>query len=63
MRLSDRQITDLFDVSRMAERRREVAVPSSTEPPATALAAGTPTAEWVRVFKQKRDAIATARCH
>ena len=63
MRLSDRQLTDLFEVSRIAERLREVAVPSSTEPPATVLAAGTPTAEWVRVFKQKRDAIATARCH
>ena len=63
MRLSDRQITDLFEVSRMAERRREVTVPGSSEPPATALAPGTPTVEWVRVFKQKRDAIATARCH
>jgi len=63
MRLSDRQITDLFEVSRIAERRREVAVPSSSELPATAVAAGTPTAEWVRVFKQKRDAIAAARCH
>ena len=62
MRLSDRQITDLFEVSRIAERRREVAVLSNSEPPATALAAGTPTAEWVRVFKQKRDAIAAARC-
>jgi len=62
MRLSERQITDLFEVSRIAERRREVAVLSNSEPPATALAAGTPTAEWVRVFKQKRDAIAAARC-
>ena len=62
MRLSDQQLTDLFDVSRIAERRREVAVPSSSEPPAIALAPGTPTAEWVRVFKQKRDAIATRRC-
>jgi hypothetical protein len=42
MRLSDRQITDLFEVSRLVSR--------------------TPTAEWVRVFKQKRDAIATTRC-
>jgi hypothetical protein len=62
MRLSDRQITDLFEVSRIAERRREIAVLTESEPPATALASGTPTAEWVRVFKQKRDAIATNRC-
>jgi len=62
MRLSDRQITDLFEVSRIAERRREVAVLTRSEPPATALAGGTPTAEWVRVFKQKRDAIVTNRC-
>ena len=47
MRLSDRQMTDLFEVSRMAERH---------------LAGGAPTAEWVRVFKQKRDAVASTRC-
>lgn len=62
MRLSHRQMTDLFEVSRIAERRREVAVLTSSEPPATALAAGTPTAEWVRAFKQKRDVVATTRC-
>lgn len=62
MRLSDRQITDLFEVSRMATRQREIAVLTASEPPATALTAGTPTAEWVRVFKQKREAVATARC-
>ena len=62
MRLSDRQITDLFEVSRIAERRREVAVLTRSEPPATALAGGAPTAEWVRVFKQKRDVVATTRC-
>ena len=62
MRLSDRQITDLFDVSRIAERRREVTVLSSREPPPTALVGGAPTSEWVRAFTQKRDAIASARC-
>jgi len=61
-RLSDRQLTDLFDVSRMAQRRREIAVPTASELPGTAFVGGTPTAEWVRVFKEKRDAIATARC-
>ena len=61
-RLSDHQISDLFDVSRMAQRRREIAVPTASELPGTAIVGGTPTAEWVRVFKEKRDAIATARC-
>ena len=62
MRLSDRQITDLFDVSRMASRQREVAVRTASELPASALVAGTPAAEWVRAFKQKRDVVATTRC-
>ena len=62
LRLSDRQIADLFEISRIAERHREVAVLSKSEAPATALVGGTPTAEWVRVFKQKRDEIATTRC-
>ena len=62
MRLSDRQITDLFDMSRIAERRREVTVLSSREPAPTALVGGAPTSEWVRVFTEKRDAIASARC-
>jgi len=47
MRLSDRQITDLFEVSRMAERQP---------------ASGASTADWVRVFKQKRDAVVSTRC-
>jgi hypothetical protein len=63
LRLSDHQITDLFEVSRIAERRREVAVLTSREPPDTALVGGAPTTEWVRVFKQKRDAIVSTRCH
>jgi hypothetical protein len=62
MRLSDHQITDLFEVSRIAERRREVTVLTKGEPPAAALVGGTPISQWVRVFKQKRDAIATNRC-
>ena len=62
LRLTDRQISDVFEVSRMAQRRREIAVPTTSEPPAIALVGGTPTAEWVRVFKQKRDAVATTRC-
>ena len=62
MRLSDRQLTDLFEVSRIAERHREVAVLTKSEPPATALAGGAPTAEWVRAFKQKRDVVTTTRC-
>jgi hypothetical protein len=61
-RLTDRQITDLFEVSRMAQRRREIAVPATSEAPAFALVGGTPTAVWVRVFKQKRDVVATTRC-
>jgi hypothetical protein len=61
-RLSDRQITDLFEVSRIAGRRREVAVLTNSEAPATAFVGGAPTTEWVRVFKQKRDAIVTNRC-
>lgn len=62
MRLSDRQITDLFDVSRIASRQREVAVRTARELPDSGLVAGAPTAEWVRVFKQKRDVIAATRC-
>jgi hypothetical protein len=62
VRLSDRQITDLFEVSRIAERRHEQSVPTGSELPTVTLAAGTATAEWVRVFKQKREAVAAARC-
>jgi hypothetical protein len=62
MRLSDRQIADLFAVSRMAERRHEVSVPTGSELPTVALARGTPSGEWVRAFKQKRDAVAGTRC-
>lgn len=61
-RLSDRQVADLFDVSRISERRREVRALTTSEAPAVGYVPGTPTTEWVRVFNRKRDAVATARC-
>jgi hypothetical protein len=50
--LSDRQLRDLFEVSRVDLRSRK---PGSSEPPASI-------DEWVDAFKHKRDEILTRRC-
>jgi hypothetical protein len=51
VQLSDRQVYDLFDVARVADRRFSDNTPSMTT-----------TADWAQVFKQKRDAVVAARC-
>ena len=48
-RLSDKQITDMFTAARVDRFHRH----AERNPPIS---------EWVRVFKKKRDEIATARC-
>jgi hypothetical protein len=52
VRLSTRQIRDLFEVSRFDVRPQSMAAPQ----------ASAPIDEWVRVFSEKRDAIVNRRC-
>jgi hypothetical protein len=52
VRLSTRQITDLFEVSRFDLRPQSLAAPR----------AAAPIADWVRVFNEKRQAIVDRRC-
>lgn len=52
VRLSPRQIRDLFEVSRFDLRPPSMAAPR----------AGAPVDDWVRVFNEKRDAIVQRRC-
>jgi hypothetical protein len=52
VKLTDRQLSDLFDVARVDRRSRK---PGSNEPPATV-------DEWVTAFKRKRDEVVTNRC-
>ena len=52
IRLSARQVRDLFEVSRFDLRPPTLAAPH----------AAAPIDEWVRVFNQKRDAIVNRRC-
>ena len=52
IRLSARQVRDVFEVSRFDERPPSLAAPH----------AAAPIDDWVRVFNQKRDAIVNRRC-
>ena len=52
MRLSTRQIRDLFEISRFDLRPPSLAAPQ----------ASAPIDQWVRVFLEKRDAIVNRRC-
>jgi hypothetical protein len=52
VRLSTRQIRDLFEVSRFDVRPESMAAPH----------ASAPIDEWVRVFSEKRDAVVNRRC-
>jgi hypothetical protein len=52
VQLTDQQLKDLFEVSRIDSRSRK---PGSTKPAATV-------DEWVTAFKHKRDEIVTSHC-
>jgi len=52
VQLTDRQLSDLFEVARVDRRSRK---PGSAEPPASV-------DEWVEAFKSKRDQIITNHC-
>ncbi len=52
VKLSDRQLHDLFEVARVDRRSRR---PNSSDPPATI-------DEWVAAFKAKRDEIVSTKC-
>ncbi len=54
MRLRDRQIRDLFTVSNVVKRGEMIEVDGKKRPVTVD--------DWVRVFKQKREAIIRARC-
>jgi hypothetical protein len=51
--LSDRQLNDLFESAQVMHRLRE---------PGRAMSGFSSVAEWVNVFKEKRQQIADRRC-
>lgn len=53
--LSDRQIRDLFTISRVERRGEQITLPDGRRRRVTV-------DDWVRVFKRKRDEISAARC-